>query len=156
MPPGNEPWRIIPGGGEGYQARPGKRGAVGEGRREAVDALRDETKARGARRAQGRAELTHEESPRRPRSTAFLVRFWREPDETGSAGAETVRGFVRNLRNGEEAFVADPDELPGVLRAALGELRPRRAGLPDAVAGEEPPEGPTSPTETHTKRHSRR
>ncbi len=44
------------------------------------------------------------ESPK-ARTASFLVRFWRE--ETAN-GESVLRGYLRNLRSGEEQYVTDP------------------------------------------------
>ncbi len=62
---------------------------------------------------------------------SLLVRFWLEPRE--SAGAEPVlRGYVRNLKTGEESYLNDPSSLAEQVRRqleaderALGAERPK-------------------------------
>ncbi len=47
-------------------------------------------------------------APRRP-NRSFLVRLWRERNpELGAA--DSLRGFVRDLRTGEELYLASPAE----------------------------------------------
>ena len=41
-----------------------------------------------------------------PRSTSFLLRFWKEPREDG--GSPVLRCYLRNLQTGEEHYVGDP------------------------------------------------
>lgn len=48
---------------------------------------------------------------------AFLVRFWQEPRR--DAGAAVMRGYVRNLRDGGDAYLSTPDDLPMVIRGTL-------------------------------------
>jgi hypothetical protein len=43
-------------------------------------------------------------------SGSFLIRVWTEPREMETDG-ETVRGFVRNLKTGEEQYLNDPQKL---------------------------------------------
>lgn len=51
-------------------------------------------------------------------SGSFLIRFWTEPREV-DAGEETVRGFVRNLKTGEEQYLNDPQKLGELVLEAL-------------------------------------
>jgi hypothetical protein len=51
-------------------------------------------------------------------SGSFLIRFWTEPREV-EAGEETVRGFVRNLKTGEEQYLNDPQKLGELVLDAL-------------------------------------
>ncbi len=50
-------------------------------------------------------------------SVSFLVRFWRERQATGAA--PVLRGFVRNLKTGEERYLAGPDQLSDHVRRTL-------------------------------------
>jgi hypothetical protein len=51
-------------------------------------------------------------------SASFLVRVWLEPRQ--AAGDERpLRGVVRNLRTGEERYLADPQKLGEVIRLGL-------------------------------------
>ena len=43
------------------------------------------------------------------RAASFLVRIWKEPGS--SSGKSILRGYFRNLKNGEERYVADPQAL---------------------------------------------
>ncbi len=55
-------------------------------------------------------------------NTSFLLRIWAEPRE--EEGLEQVlRGYLRNLRTGEELFVADPGALSDeIKRQVLGDI----------------------------------
>lgn len=53
-------------------------------------------------------------------SGSFLIRFWTEPREV-AAEEETVRGFVRNLKTGEEQYLNDPQALGELVLKALKE-----------------------------------
>lgn len=65
-------------------------------------------------------------SPREhAKAASFLVRFWHEP--RGAAGrAPVLRGWVRNLKTGEERYLNGPDQvvehLRSQLESVLGEL----------------------------------
>lgn len=51
-------------------------------------------------------------------AASFLVRFWREP--RGKADeAPVLRGFVRNLKTGEERYLAGPEQLAEHVRGYL-------------------------------------
>lgn len=52
------------------------------------------------------------------RSTSFLVRLWLEP-QGGAVGGSATRGFVRNLRSGQENYVADTESLVRLLSQQL-------------------------------------
>lgn len=62
-------------------------------------------------------------------SDSFLVRIWREPREDRTA-SQPVRGFVRNLRTGEEHYLGDPglvlDQLVRSSESKEETLAPRR------------------------------
>jgi len=47
-------------------------------------------------------------------SGSFLIRVWTEPREVESQ-EETVRGFLRNLKTGEEQYLNDPQKLGELL-----------------------------------------
>ena len=47
-------------------------------------------------------------------SASFLVRIWKEPGAEG--GTSTMRGYFRNLKTGEERYVADPNALLELLQ----------------------------------------
>lgn len=47
---------------------------------------------------------------RRRRAHSYLVRVWVEPRELDGED-DRMRGYVRDLRTGEEAYLRDPDEL---------------------------------------------
>lgn len=59
------------------------------------------------------------------RAHSYLVRVWVEPREMEGESAR-VRGYVRDLRTGEETYLNDPDELGPYLGRQLG-TRPRTA-----------------------------
>lgn len=50
------------------------------------------------------------ESQASSHSTSLLVRFWLEPRES-SEGKPVLRGYFRNLRTGEEAYIQHPKNL---------------------------------------------
>lgn len=52
------------------------------------------------------------------RSASFLVRLWAEPREIEGESAP-VRGFLRNLRTGEEHYLSDPGGLAELLTRPL-------------------------------------
>lgn len=60
------------------------------------------------------------------RAHSYLVRVWVEPREMEGESAR-VRGYVRDLRTGEETYLNDPDELGPYLDRQLG-MRQRTEG----------------------------
>lgn len=56
---------------------------------------------------------------RERRAQSYLVRVWLEPREVEGKPAR-VRGFVRDLRTGEERYLNDPAELSSYLGRQLG------------------------------------
>ena len=57
------------------------------------------------------------------RSLSFLIRLWKEPQEDG-AGA--VRGYLRNLKSGEQHYLGSPEEIGAFLvRQAAARLEER-------------------------------
>lgn len=55
----------------------------------------------------GREPSSPQPPSERP-STSLLVRCWLEPGE-GESGAPILRGYVRNLKTGEQTFIGDAD-----------------------------------------------
>jgi hypothetical protein len=54
------------------------------------------------------------EQPTSERATSFLVRIWKEPG--GPDGTSILRGYYRNLKTGDECYVADPQALCEILQ----------------------------------------
>lgn len=48
------------------------------------------------------------------RAASYLVRIWKEP--VSSSGKSILRGYFRNLKSGEERYVADPQALLAALQ----------------------------------------
>lgn len=69
----------------------------------------------------------NQDEPSKPTSDrssgSFLVRFWREPSASGE-GKHELRGYVRNLKTGEERYVKDTSDLPEAILEELGYLAP--------------------------------
>lgn len=67
-------------------------------------------------------------------TNSFLVRIWREP-RGGREAAEPLRGFVRNLRTGEEHYLGDPALLLDQLAPGAEEEEEPREVRREADAG---------------------
>ncbi len=66
------------------------------------------------------------ENAKTDRAASYLVRIWKEPG--GPSGKSTLRGYFRNLKSGEERYVADPQALLAALQVEqppTGELNIR-------------------------------
>lgn len=71
-------------------------------------------------------------------SSSFLVRIWPEARETGAAAAP-LRVYVRDLRTGEEHYLADPEEVGRLLvRQARAEARAADDRERPAASGGDP------------------
>lgn len=51
-------------------------------------------------------------------AASFLVRFWREPGDTAEGGV-SVRGYVRNLKTGEERYLSSTEQLGAYIEEKL-------------------------------------
>lgn len=58
---------------------------------------------------------------------SYLVRIWEEPRESG-IGSARMRGYVRDLRTGEETYLDDPAELGDYLGRQLVPAARERSG----------------------------
>ncbi len=67
---------------------------------------------------------------------SYLVRFWLESGEDESQ-SPPVRGYVRDLRTGEERYFGDPRRLAEHILRHLHGVQQEQAGkcVPDRVAG---------------------
>ncbi len=54
------------------------------------------------------------ESATTDRAASFLVRIWKEPGS--ESGQSILRAYFRNLKSGEERYVADPQALLAALQ----------------------------------------
>lgn len=69
------------------------------------------------------------DSPPPARSNSYLIRFWQEPRERGKV-REVWRGYMRDLRTGEEEYLSGPRQLLRLLTSRL-ELREAAAPVED-------------------------
>ncbi len=63
-------------------------------------------------------------------AASFLVRFWREPRRKADE-APVLRGYIRNLKTGEERYLAGPEQLADHVRTYLEGLAVPSAGDAD-------------------------
>lgn len=52
---------------------------------------------------------------------SWLVRCWEEPRERAQDDGPVLRGFVRDLKTGEERYLSDPRELGELLNREMRE-----------------------------------
>ena len=84
---------------------------------------------------QGAAPPRRDQAPTGERpAVSYLVRFWLEPCE--HEGEAAFRGYARDLRTGEERYVADPRRLAEHILRQLHAARKEQAGLSEPEQAE--------------------
>lgn len=80
-----------------------------------------------------RAALRKRNTKSSRRANSFVVRVWREPGDDDGREAP-IRGYLRNLRTGEEHFLNDATQIVDFLLQDTGAPANRAAGAQKAIS----------------------